>query len=523
MRNRPDHKIDELFQEAFKDFNPEPPGNVWNKIQDSVSSDSGSNKKGFWFKNRIILSASAVIIIAAGFSSVFFTDLLSSSSEMSAVSEKSNLVDYQYKPVVTTNEIENEENTEIIVENNLNDSNFEISRDELANNPIAIEQKAAIQKSEDNANQNSTPIAGNFLKSESANENISAADPDKEEIVIETVFVQEKSAENIVLEKFETLETKEIVVEKTSDDNPVISEETNTTEIVVMVNDNNQVSVVESDLSNLPVVEQKEEVSHNFNAYVKESNSTEPDLKENKIDTLGISEIILPTKTAKNYTPGKFEIGLHYTNENLYQLSKSKFLTDKSYRMGGNSFDISINFKLNEKLTLGTGIGYTSYRENVYFNVDAEKTVIVDSIYTSSGWEYITETEEVSYSEQLTNTYSFVRLPLYLRYKLAELDRFSFHLTGGAVFSQIMDKREKILKYPGDLNVLSSERITPFQSNYSFLLVGGLNAHYKLSNFVTLGMDLLFKRNITDYYEISTMEMRTPYSVGARASVYFNF
>ncbi|MBN2681634.1 MAG: hypothetical protein JXR58_03945 [Bacteroidales bacterium] len=519
MRNRPEQKIDELFREAFQDFNPEPPGNVWSKIKETAAADSGSNKKGFWFNNRLILSISAVLIIAAGFSSIFYFNLFepSNSIKNKVISENS-----------LTNIEQNRPKTNIV-----NNSETKIEKDAEIENVISNTPEITINKSDKKEN---TDINKRLSETVLPAENSTNYSYEKLPETSENTFSKQNEVGSNFKEEKESISTQEVIIEEIVANNNVVSnntknkelinneinKETKIEETVVLVNDKGQESVVETNTNNLPVEEKTEEVSHNFNAYVNENSIVGNNSNEAKTDTMQ-TPIIIPVKKPKNYTPSKFQIGFHYTNENLYQLSNSKSFINKSFRMAGNSWDISLNLKLNNKLSLGTGIGYTSYRENVYFNVIGEKTVIVDSVYSSSGWEYITETEDITYDEQLTNTYSFIRLPLFLRYKLAEKERFSFHLTGGVIFSQIMDRREKVLKYPGDINVLSSERITPYQSNYSFLLLGGVNVNYKLSNFVTLGVDILAKRNLTNYYEITSMEMETPYSIGAGLSLYFNF
>lgn len=517
MRNRPDHKIDELFQEAFRDFNPEPPGNVWNKIKDSVATDSNSRKKGFWVRNRLIFSIAAAFIIAAGFSSIYMDDIFPSNAKGDMFSENSVTVSNHNRPLSKT-----EENflNEVSPENNTNSLAFVLPAN---TNSKVSEPSNTVKNYYPDISKN-----GYDEKTPENTKSVTIPEPEK----VETVLVEEKVKQNTelvediinmpIVENIPIDKTINSVPEIKAVENTVFTAEENFPEIKVMVNEKDQLSIVETDLTNLPIAEKKEEVSHNFNAYFNENKSSNPEIAENKIDTAIIPDIILPIKKAKNYTPSRFAIGLHYTAENLYQLSNSKYLTDRSFRMGGSSWEVSLNFRLNNKISLGTGIGYTSYSENVYFNVDGEKTTIIDSLYNGSEWEYITETETVSYREMLTNNYSFIRLPLFLRYKIVENNRFSLHFTGGGIFSQVMDKREKVLQLPNDITISSTERVTPFQSNYSFLLVTGLNLHYQVSNFVTLGTDLMFKRNITNYYETGGTIMKTPYSVGIRGSVYFN-
>ncbi|HBS86100.1 MAG: hypothetical protein A2W91_07925 [Bacteroidetes bacterium GWF2_38_335] len=554
MKNRPENKIDELFSEAFKGYSPAPPGAVWDRIKSTVADDSKNKPKSFWIKYRMFFTIAACLIIVSGVSSAY---LLSGGSDLSSgksISLNTTEKSQSDRTVDNTNEISGTTNNSMT--NEIADETNYTQKTTNQNNNSIINKTAGTVKTGNNASENSasekSQALSNAEKTTVKNPDLSskndvAEKSDKlssESKSANKDLIYNNSSEKSVKTDLQNAEAKltnpneklttpvdnKTTHTATADSNTEKSVNTETA-----VNNNEQVLVAANGVESKVTSNNddaklndhsNDDVSHNYNDYAKnyETDNKPVILKaETMKDSITGPSIDLPVPTKASYTPSKFAIGVHYTAENLFHLTDAKYLPDQTYNMTGNSYEVSLNFRITPKLTLSTGIGYTEYRENVYYEVVHDKQVIVDSVYTGSEWAYVYETQTMTYEEQLKNSYSYVRMPLSIRYKLLEAERFSLHASIGGIFSQIMNKMEREPVIPDGINLVSVTRKTPEQNTYTIMFATGLSAHYKLSDFLTLAGDVLYKTNMSTYYKDNGTEMKVPYSIGFRVGLYANF
>ncbi len=466
--------IDDLFRDAFENFEVDPPEHVWENIQKNMHGD-GAGGSGKSFPKGGIIGISVIFIL----SSLFF---LYSRDDISSSSGK----------IALNSDINNIES--LLAVNNTNDK-------AVRNTPLSPEQnfigKGYVSMSPDIK----TP-------------RIELLDKRGNDAMITVSTVNEDNIHGSV--------TVNQVNSPDYDNNPtnfkgqetMVSDDS---DLLAMGGTNNINSTIKA---SAPIPEESYEILPPVEM-----------VEKNEKQTSGSESGTGPGIKSDYGKRGDLYFGLYFTPEVIFYPSDNN-LTNRSY-----SLDLNVIYKFSNYL-LQSGVGIMSSTDNGQSKVDFEEYLgSYEDVYditfdTTSGVPvptYHTETVDVYDSIQhvtvtpTKNKYTYLQIPVLFGYG-KELRRFSWFVKGGPSLSIMVNENKSSVNLDNDNNrVLNVDSKIPsrIKTNWQILLSAGVT--YKLGNHVSIGVEPLVRFYMKSAYDQNTLKTKHPYSFGIRSGIIINF
>ena len=481
MSNK-DINIDDLFRDAFENFEVDPPKHVWSNIQKDMHGNNGGFGK--IFPKGGVLGISVLLIL----SSLFFIFQTNYSLSESSDSEKIAL------------------NTDIENMNTLlpgKDLNKEGERNNAELNPsFAKKGLVAVFSS-----------STEFEKLEKRG--------------TDAMIIKKKPAKEVVV-KIEKNTVSELNngVEARAEDEPELlmdiedegqNEIPDGSDLLAMSGSNNIQSEVQA---SAPIPEESFD-----RTLIVEMNE-----KEEAIEVES-GDVVSPELKNDYGKRGDLFFGLYFTPEVIFYPSDIK-TTNKSY-----SLDLNMTYKFSNYL-LQSGIGVMSSNDDGQSKVGFEKylgsyedvyDITFDSTANGLVPVYHTNTVDVYDSVQhvtvtpTKNKYTYLQIPLLFGYT-EELRRFSWFVKGGPSLSLMVNENISLVNLENDNNRIvnvDSEVPARIKMNWQIILSGGIT--YKLGNHISLGVEPMMRFYMKSAYEQNSIQTKHPYSFGIRSGIIVNF
>jgi len=277
---------------------------------------------------------------------------------------------------------------------------------------------------------------------------------------------------------------------------------------------------------------------------IVEENNQEA-LQEKSAEVVEIAnneEVVVPTeinadaRIGKDFNPktrefNKYGFGVHYGYEKLW-INKAS--------IDNHNIDLSFNYR-NLSFILQTGIGAQFSNDNITYNVEYKRNDYLTTemrfdsaqfILDSSGvahivpvnpyYEDIYDSVNHTYSNNFTETYYSLRLPLLVGYQ-KDFGKFGLTAKGGFIYSILISKQRTEVYAPDEasrvvmLQYNGSERVS---AQIQYVLSAGIV--YRLNKTLHLQFDFMGKYYQNSIYEASVYSKMNPWSAEARLGlVYF--
>ena len=466
--------IDDLFRDAFENFEVDPPEHVWENIQKNMHGN-GKGGSGKSFPKGGILGISTIFILSSLFF-LFSTDNISSNSEKIALNSDINNIE-----------------TLLAVNNSNNNA--------LQNTPHTPEQ-SFIDKGYVNVSP-STKNSGIESLDKRGNDAMIAVSTVNEDNIHGSVTANQVGSPDYNNNPTNFKEQKNQV----SDDS----------DLLAMGSSNNINSTIKA---SAPIPEESYEISPPVEM-----------IEKNEKQTSGSESGTGPEIKSDYGKRGDIYFGLYFTPEVIFYPSDNN-LTNKSY-----SLDLNATYKFSNYL-LQSGIGIMSSTDNGQSKVDFKEYLgSYEDVYditfdTTSGVPvptYHTETVDVYDSIQhvtvtpTKNKYTYLQIPVLFGYG-EELRRFSWFVKGGPSLSIMINENKSSVNLDNDNNRVinvDSEIPSRIKTNWQILLSAGVT--YKLGNHVSIGVEPLVRFYMKSAYDQNTLKTKHPYSFGIRSGIIVNF
>jgi hypothetical protein len=481
MSNK-DINIDDLFRDAFENFEVDPPEHVWSNIQKDMHGNNGGSGKTF--PKGGILGISVILIL----SSLFFIYQTNSSSSEVPDSEK----------IALNTDVENIKT--LLPEKDLNED----------------------------GKSNSAELNQSFTKKGLVVVSSSSTEFEKlEKRGTDAMIVKEKPAKEVVekIEKNTVPEFYSGVEEKSEDQSDFLmdnedegqNEIPDDSDLLAMGGLNNVHSEVQA---SAPIPEESFE----------QTPIVEMIEKEEVVDVES-GEIASPELRNDYGKKGDLYFGLYFTPEIIFYPSDIN-TTNKSY-----SLDLNMTYKFSSYL-LQSGIGVMSSSDDGQSKVDFEKylgsyedvyDITFDSTANGVVPVYHTNTVDVYDSVQhvtvtpTKNKYTYLQIPVLFGYT-EEFRRFSWFVKGGPSLSLMVNENISSVNLENDNNrILNVDSEVParIKMNWQIILSGGVT--YKLGNHVSIGVEPMLRFYMKSAYEQNSIQTKHPYSFGIRSGIIVNF
>lgn len=474
--------IDDLFKDAFENFEVDPPKHVWDNIHKTMHGN-GKGGSGKSFPKGGILGISVIFIL----SSLFFLytpDKISSSSEKIALNSDINNIETLL--AINSANTKTEQNGHLQQEQNLISKGFVTA--------LPVSKTSGTEFLDKRGNDDM--IAANKM----VINNYDNADIIKQDITSEYNKEDQNEVNNFT-------ENKE--------DNTAMSD---ISDLLAMGNDSNINSSIKASTT-IP------EEDYNISAPVEVS---EEDAKAVATMAQNSANPGIKSDYGKR---GDLYFGLYFTPEAIFYPSDNN-LTNRSY-----SLDLNVTYKISNYL-LQSGIGVMSSNDDGQSKVDFEEYLgSYEDVYditfdTTSGVPvptYHTETVNVYDSIQRVsvtptkNKYTYLQIPVLFGYG-EEFKRFSWFVKGGPSLSIMVNENKSSVNLSNDnyrvVNV-DSEIPSRIKTNWQILLSAGVT--YKLTNHVSIGVEPLVRFYMKSAYDQKTLKTKHPYSFGIRSGIIVNF
>ncbi|NOX46796.1 MAG: PorT family protein [Chlorobi bacterium] len=254
-------------------------------------------------------------------------------------------------------------------------------------------------------------------------------------------------------------------------------------------------------------------------------------LETEEADEIASGDVASPELKNDYGKKGDLYFGLYFTPEVIFYPSDIN-TTNKSY-----SLDLNMTYKFSSYL-LQSGIGVMSSSDDGQSKVDFEKYLgSYEDVYditfdtTANGVVpvYLTNTVDVYDSVQhvtvtpTKNKYTYLQIPVLFGYT-EEFRRFSWFVKGGPSLSLMVNEDISSVNLENDNNRIvnvDSEVPARIKMNWQIILAGGVT--YKLGNHVSIGVEPMMRFYMKSAYEQNSIQTKHPYSFGIRSGIIVNF
>lgn len=499
MKKQYDHKIDEMFGGAFKDFEAEPPKHIWDNVKAQIprSANLVNPKKSFlhYRSTYFILSASvAVVLLTAIYLYISPDSPVNAGYAASLFSKDSSVISsVKEKPVVNNNVIHI--NPDVTPKNNYTYA-------------LTAEKTKTDNVSQHSLNNKPAKVAG---ANENSNKN--------------TRFAATAKSYKPGVNTKNALPAGDL---SKSDSGSGLAESENQ-----FVNKN--------DFSLTAKISETTEKTTVTN-YYDENLSKIKILKTEKISVAEPGKTIIninPFEGAKpsvQHSRAGIYFGLHYNPEWIFNLPGNNSpvnLPDE------NNFSQSVQISLNYDLrnfTFQSGLGYSFYNNNtsaginfksfdsvgyyndvLYFSYDSINDITV--LYTTPVNVY----DSVSHFsiKPTRNKYRYFLIPFITEYKYYSR-RFYFSGFIGAGLGILTFKNEPEINFDiSNAGLINTVKYSPSVTKTYWQITGGIGCGYFITDNISFAAEPSFRYYLKSFY--SETSGKKPYSVGVKAGVYVRF
>jgi hypothetical protein len=486
MSNK-DINIDDLFRDAFENFEVDPPEHVWSNIQKDMQGNNGGSGK--IFPKGGILGISVILIL----SSLFF--IYRTNNSVSGVTDSAKIalntdignVETLLPEYKSTKNEKN--NASLLNEPNLSEKGM-----------IDISVSSTVAESLNKRGTDAVIIKKKPIKDVAVevNNNI-ALNPNNKELDSGNSPVE-------VENELDDIESEEGQVEFGDDSDLLAMGGSGNVHSDVQAS----APIPEESFEQTPIVEMIE--------------------KEEVVDVES-GDIASPELRNDYGKKGDLYFGLYFTPEIIFYPSDIN-TTNKSY-----SLDLNMTYKFSSYL-LQSGIGVMSSSDDGQSKVDFEKylgsyedvyDITFDSTANGVVPVYHTNTVDVYDSVQhvtitpTKNKYTYLQIPVLFGYT-EEFRRFSWFVKGGPSLSLMVNENISSVNLGNDNNrILNVDSEVParIKMNWQIILSGGVT--YKLGNHVSIGVEPMLRFYMKSAYEQNSIQTKHPYSFGIRSGIIVNF
>ncbi len=474
--------IDDLFRDAFENFEVDPPEHVWKNIQKNMPGNGGGSGKSF--PKGGILGISVLFIL----SSLFF--IYQSNDSVATVSSS--------EKIALNSDVENIESLLSIAEQNNED------------------QKNESQSKKKNFTEKGLIAVSSFSnEAEMLNRRGTDAMIIKEKPIKET-FVETDNNSSLNSDSGDSMNAEDKSGTFMSIDDEGQNDFSDDSDLLAISGGYNVQSDVvasapipEETFETIPLVEMIEE----DNVQSETGDFTSPEIKSDY---------------GKR---GDLYFGLYFTPEVIFYPSDIN-TTNKSY-----SVDLNVTYKFSNYL-LQSGVGIMSSSDDGQSKVDFEKFLgSYEDVYdvtfdtTTNGVVPVYHTETVNVYDSIQhvtvtptkNKYTYLQIPILFGYT-EEFKRFSWFVKGGPSISLMVNENISSVNLDNDNNRIinvDSEVPSRIKANWQIVLSGGIT--YKLGNHVSIGVEPMVRFYMKSAYEQNTIQTKHPYSFGLRSGIIVNF
>lgn len=483
------NKIDDIFKEAFDQYEVIPSKKVWKGIK------QGHFKKNFKFSDLVNIHNIAYVLIAAG---IGITILLLPSKK-----QKSNLK--------TANDTLSEKTI-----------NFQ----KQANNNF-IYEKSYEKVTEENHSEISSYDTSHLATSrqkniETSNELKTLKIKKQQKIITLKSKIENKSISDRSRRRISDKHKKRTVGKKTN-------------EKIITTNFN-----------------EKKKIKHIINAIIldKEKDSKQkPFVKENKTKIKKLKPVSFKNFIKNIHAP---EINSIINNSLLsdsyskkYDLSLGAYFSPEIINNGTkpnkNSYTLGIDVNCNfSNYVLRSGIGVSYSEGNGYFKIAYEKydsigfynrvnSFIVnpnnsDSIIFNTSIVNVYDSVQHTDDSQTKNYYTYLRFPFFVGNNVIDFKKISCTIYAGPVLSLLIYKNEPNLNfYKNDVKIINIDNNTPVRIKTIWQFQISVGFAYNLTDNLKISIEPTYRYYINSIYNSNYLTSKRPYSVGLRTGILFNF
>lgn len=233
-----------------------------------------------------------------------------------------------------------------------------------------------------------------------------------------------------------------------------------------------------------------------------------------------------------NYAKTKnVSLGIHLTPGITYYRSRPNKLL--------GAFDVNISWKPSA-ISLETGLGLSHELDNSDFVVNYESYDSIGFYYNINSFSYDPVNDTVIFNKSavgvydsvehltLTHTvtqYTYLQIPLGLKYRFIHFNRVSFSARAGGILSLLLYKNEPEANPGlGDVRIHQIEQRVPTRLKTSWKLYAGIQFSYQLSNKISFDIEPIYMQYLKSPYEgRENKTFKRPYAVGIRTGISIHF
>lgn len=267
-----------------------------------------------------------------------------------------------------------------------------------------------------------------------------------------------------------------------------------------------------------------------------------------KIEYLSVKGIeTIPGKPVKlNMLPLKFDplipkdnyikrANLQFGIHGNAGLNYYKGRTHKPYFSG----EVNIAY-YTSRLWIETGAGILHEKDNGNYVVNYESYDSVGYYYEINSFSYDPATETVTFNKTVKNVYdsiehktlrntttkyTYLHIPLGVKYKLGKFKRIDIYARTGGIFQLLLLKNEpEVKELPSEVSINNMYNEVPTRIKTSWKFYAGLQFRYLISSKLWFDLEPVYMQYIqTPYDKNEKFNAKRPYSIGLRTGISFNF
>ncbi len=526
--------INNLFQEKFENFEVTPDKMVWTNIESKLKEKKKRRVIPFWWK----LSGIAAALLISFFVYNNYSKPLLNIENSVANHEKDNAKTNDNSVNKTSGKTKN--SAEL---NDLNHENtIEVNTSKNNVQSVAVSNKNNSSKtiivavSNNNSNAKDKAVEFKITKNNQIVNNVNKLIENKTK---STSIVKNNLEERIVFQSSKHKKTKPIKSSVTSENDNSLAVKLNSKEKPISIDD-----VTNSNKeSNISIAKNN---TRDKNKSVLTSDNTTDKTINKKIDSIKIASVepnaleeLLKEKESKQITEPKlnrWQVSSNVAPIYFSSLSKGSPIddklanNDKAYSANNQSYGVGVNYALNKKLKVRTGVNVLNvdYNTNgiVYYQTQsvsgklsnlnpniAGNTIVIENLSNvNTPFNKIVQKSEGNLNQKL----GYIEMPLELTYKILD-KKLGIDFIGG--MSTMLLNRNEIYLQSSDLNLKIGEANNLNNVHFSGNL--GLGFKYGLFKHLDARIEPVFK------YQINTFSNDSgnfkPYMFGVYSGINFTF
>ncbi len=464
--------IDDLFRDAFEDFEVDPPEHVWKNIQKNMPGNGGGS--GMSFPKGGVLGISVIFIL----SSLLF---IYQSNDFSAAVSASG-------KIALNSDVEN---IELIL------SGADINNEE----PKSHSQS----KKENFSEKGLIAVYSSSTEAEMLDKRGNDA-----------MIVKEKPAKKVIVKTDNNTTKMNEMNFIGSNDDEVKKELPDDSDLLALSGGNNVNSNV---MAIAPIPKEAFETTPLVEMIEKEDSQSES------------GDFSSPEFKSDYGRRGDLYFGLYFTPEVIFYPSDLN-TTNKSYSVDLNVIYKFSNYLLQSGIGVMSSSDDGQYKVDFEkFLGSYEDVYDVTFDTTANGVVPVYHTETVNVYDSIQhvtvtptkNKYTYLQIPILFGYT-EEFKRFSWFVKGGPSLSLMVNENISSVNLDNDNNRIinvDSEVPARIKANWQIVLSGGIT--YKLGNHVSIGVEPMVRFYMKSAYEQNTIQTKHPYSFGIRSGIIVNF